>query len=140
MHRSAIGQYRQEARVGSVQDASPHKLILILFDSAIEKMVTARGALERGDIAEKARCLSTAIRVVEGLWAVTDPQAGGDLASNLRALYGYCLAELLGANLRNDLTKLSEVVDVLRLLRSAWAEIPPAYHFHAPSVVAAGPR
>lgn len=140
MHRSAIGQYRQEAQVGSVQDASPHRLILILFDNAIEKTVTARSALERGDIAAKARCLCSAIRVVEGLWAATDPQAGGDLANNLRALYGYCLTELLSANLRNDLAKLNEVVDVLRLLRSAWAEIPAAHHSYAPPVAAAGTR
>lgn len=131
MKRSAIDRYQQIRHTGSVQGASPHQLISILFDNAIERIVKAMGCMARGDIANKAQHLCVATSIVEGLRATTNSSAGGEIAANLHALYSYCIGELLRCNKDNNEQKLVVVADVLRELRAGWREIPSQYHFRS---------
>ena len=52
--------------------------------------------------------------------------AGGSLAENLLALYGYVSLRLTQANLNNDVAALDECVKLLEPVRSAWLAIGPA--------------
>lgn len=108
-----------------VEAASPHKLILMLFDGAIRATSQAALHIQNGNVAEKGRLISKAIAIIdEGLRAALNPEAGGELAQNLDALYEYCLHQLLQANIKNDTALLSEVGGLLAGLRETWAQIP----------------
>lgn len=105
----------------------PHRLVLMLLDGALEAIVTARGALQRGDVAAKGKAIGKATRIVEeGLRAALNQQAGGELAANLNALYTYINARLTHANLRNDDRTLQECHQLLGNVRDAWLAIQPA--------------
>jgi len=114
-------------RVGvdsSVASADPHRLILMLFDGALEALRLARSHMDARRIAEKGQALGKAISIVQdGLKASVDVDAGGQLGARLSTLYDYICMRLLQANLRNDLKALDEVVHLLGDLRSAWAGI-----------------
>jgi flagellar secretion chaperone FliS len=114
-------------RVGvdsSVASADPHKLILMLFDGAVEALRLARSHMEARRIADKGQALGKAISIVQdGLKASVDVDAGGQLGTRLSTLYDYIAMRLLQAHLRNDLKALDEVVRLLGELRGAWAAI-----------------
>jgi len=107
-----------------VMEASPHKLILMLFDGAIVALGSARRNMEDKNIPQKGLDLSRAIDIItNGLGASLNVQVGGELAERLHALYDYMARRLLHANLHNDLAAIEEVSRLLGELRSAWEEI-----------------
>lgn len=115
------------ARVGietSVATASPHRLILMLFDGAVLAVAKAENAMTEGRIADKGQAISRAIDIIaNGLRASLNFDAGDELADRLAALYDYLLARLLHANLHNDLAALAEVTRLLTEIKTAWEEI-----------------
>ena len=117
------------ARVGvetSVNAASAHKLIELLFNGFMDVLVTARGAMRAGQIEAKGKAIGRAARIVEeGLKAGLNMEAGGKLAEDLSALYAYVAVRLTFANLRNDEGALDECMRLINPLREAWISIGP---------------
>ena len=117
------------AKVGietGVIAATPHKLIVMLFDGAITAISNAIQNLETGNIAAKGQSISKAIAIIEnGLRASLDKKIGGDIALSLDALYEYMSQQLLQANLTNDPKILNEVRDLLKDLKATWEAIAP---------------
>ena len=134
-HRALPGTYRQIGASTSVDGANPHKLVSLLFDALQSEILTARGAMSRGDIVEKGRAICHAVRILqEGLIAPLDMNRGGAIASNLRDVYEYAVMQLTVANLRNDEKVLIEVHQLIAPIQEAWAQIQASV---APQVVAA---
>jgi flagellar secretion chaperone FliS len=116
----AASSYRQTSAVG----AGPHQLVSMLFESILQSVHTAREAVRRRDAEVKAHHIARAIRFFhEGLIVSLDEQRGGELASNLRAVYEYCVTRLTVANLRNDEAALTEVIKLIDPIAQGWREI-----------------
>lgn len=115
------------AKIGvetGVVAASPHKLIVMLFDGASLAIANAKIHLSTGDISKKGQSISKAITIIDsGLRASLDKTKGGEVAENLDALYEYMSAQLLQANLTNKVELLEEVSGLLSTLKSAWEQI-----------------
>lgn len=122
--KSAAQAYAQVGVETGVAAASPHKLIVMLFDGAILAITNANLHMQRNEIAEKGRAISHAIEIITcGLKASLDKKRGGELAQNLDALYEYMCMRLLHANRHNDRQALDEVTRLLTDIKSAWEEI-----------------
>ena len=110
-----------------VASASPHRLIVMLFDGALAAIAKAKkhmAATDIADIAAKGKATSHAIALIEdGLMASLNVKDGGELAENLYALYEYMAHRLLHANLNNDMDAYEEVAARLSELREAWSSI-----------------
>lgn len=117
------------ARVGvetGVMSASPHQLIVMLFDGAQTSLRAARLHMQQGNIAGKGRSLSKAIDIINnGLAAALDHEQGGEIAERLASLYDYMVRLLMQANLHNDEKRLDEAAQLLEDIGSAWREIAP---------------
>ncbi|MEP6502149.1 MAG: flagellar export chaperone FliS [Betaproteobacteria bacterium] len=132
-HPSAFGRAHgfanAYARVGvetSVNSASAHKLIELLFNGFMDAIVLARGAMRAKQIEAKGKAIGRAARIIEeGLKAGLNMEAGGRLAEDLAALYAYVALRLTAANLRNDEAALDECVRLIDPLREAWIAIGP---------------
>lgn len=115
------------AKVGletGIVSASPHKLIVMLYDGALVAVLSAQMHMKSGNVPEKGKAISRAIQIIDnGLRASLDKQVGGEIAENLDALYEYMGARLLAANLNNDITVLEEVQRLLTDLRETWNAI-----------------
>jgi flagellar protein FliS len=120
----ALKSYNQVAVQSNASYASPHRLIQLLLEGALEKIAIAKGHMARGQIASKGQHIGWAISIVSGLRASLDTTAGGDIAQNLDSLYDYMERRLLHANLKNDAAALDEVTGLLREVKSAWDAIP----------------
>lgn len=125
-----IRQYAQVNVSSGVEGASPHRLVQMLMEGALQRIAQAKGAIERQDIELKGRAIGKAIDIIgQGLQSVLDKDQGGELAEHLDALYGYMIDQLFAANLRNDVEKLNEVATLLKEIKSAWDAIPPEHHY-----------
>ncbi|HDL6853427.1 TPA: flagellar export chaperone FliS [Yersinia enterocolitica] len=124
-NRSGSQAYATES---GVMSASPHQLIVMLFDGAQSALVRARILMNQGDIPAKGAALSKAINIINnGLSAGLNMEKGGELAENLSALYDYMSRRLLHANLHNDEQAITEVLALLENIADAWRQIGPNY-------------
>ena len=107
-----------------VAAATPHKLIVMLFDGALVAVTTGIVQMKAKNIAAKGQAISKAIMIIDsGLRASLDKKVGGEIAASLDALYEYMSNRLLIANLKNQPEILEEVHRLLSDLKSAWVEI-----------------
>lgn len=115
------------AKVGvetGVTTASPHSLIVMLFDGAIVAVSSAIHHMHAGDIPNKGIAISKAISIIEsGLRASLNKEVGGEIALNLDSLYVYMSNRLLIANINNQPELLEEVNQLLKDLKGAWDAI-----------------
>lgn len=129
---AALGQmYRTVSVETGVVDATPHRLVSMLFDGLAEALVCAARALRDQDISEKGAAIGRAVRIIdEGLKPGLNLRDGGSLAQDLRDLYAYMTLRLTQANLRNDAAALAECQQLVSTLRDAWAQIAPSQALH----------
>ena len=131
------------AKVGletSIGSASPHKLIVMLYDGALVALLSAKTNIAANNIAAKGIAISKAITIIDnGLRASLDKEAGGEIAANLDALYDYMSRRLLHANLKNDVPAIEEVHRLLSDLREAWVAIGDKAGQPAPAAAPAMP-
>ena len=121
----ASSAYKRVAAQTSVEGASPHQVICLLFEALLQSLHAARGALARGDIDGKGQAIGKAVRILEeGLKAALDLESGGELAANLRGVYNYSILRLTTANLKNDITLIEEVTQLIVPVFDAWKSIP----------------
>ncbi len=122
--RPGASAYRQMSIDTDALTASPHQLIVMLFDGALRAIDTARTQVQSHDIEGKGRSISKAIEIIgSGLAASLDHKAGGELAANLASLYDYAVRQLVDANLHNDSGKLDEAHRLLVQMRANWLAI-----------------
>ena len=124
---SGVQAYQQVGLESAVMSASPHQLVVMLFDGALSALVRARLFLEQGQMPQKGEALSKAINIIDnGLKAGLNMDIGGELPGNLANLYDYMVRRLLHANLRNDADAISEVEQLLANIADAWKQIGPS--------------
>jgi len=122
--RTPMNAYRSVGVETGVIEASPHRLILMLYEGAIAAVASAQQHMRLNNIAAKGEAISKAISIIDGgLRASLDLSVGGALAQNLSELYVYMGHRLLHSNLRNDHAALEEVRQLLQQLGGAWESL-----------------
>jgi flagellar protein FliS len=124
MQKRGVSQYGKVAVGTETSFASPHRLIQMLMEGALDKIAFARGQIERKDYAEKGRNITWAISIIQGLSESLDMESGGEIAANLEGLYDYMVRCLVVANKDNDIAKLDEVASLLKEVKQAWDAMP----------------
>jgi len=105
------------------ETASPHRLILMLYEAALVQLDRAERAIEQRDIAERNRTLQKAQDILVELVSSLNMQQGGEIARNLRQLYLYMIDRLTQANIKSDIEAIREVRGLLQPIKSAWEQI-----------------
>jgi flagellar protein FliS len=122
--KRGVNAYANVGLETGIASASPHKLIVMLYDGALVALLSAKTNIAANNIAAKGTAISKAITIIDnGLRASLDKEAGGEIAANLDALYDYMSRRLLHANLKNDVPAIDEVHRLLSDLREAWVAI-----------------
>ena len=120
---SGLAQYRTISAASKVQDASPHRLIQLMFEGLLARLAAARGQIQRRDYQGKGQSLSNALAVIDALQQCLDIEKGGELARNLDSLYDYCQKRLFAANVQNDVSIVDEVTQLIERIKSGWDAI-----------------
>ena len=125
---SALGAYKSTKNQTMIDGASPHRLVSMLLDGALERVADARGALSRDDVATSGSAVGSAISIVDSLRVSLDEEQGGQIAVNLAALYDYITRRLLEATATKDVDLLVEATDLLKEIKVAWDQVPVDLH------------
>ncbi|GGM03294.1 flagellar export chaperone FliS [Pseudomonas asuensis] len=124
--KSAMRHYQQVNTHAQVVEANPHRLIQMLMEGGLSRLAQAKGAINRGQVAEKGILIGKAIDIIGGLRESLNPEKGGEVAVNLNDLYVYMIQRLIEANQHNDEAKIDEVAKLLRTIKEGWDGIAPA--------------
>jgi flagellar secretion chaperone FliS len=119
----AAQHYSSVKTQSNVLDASPHRLIQMLFEGALERIAQAKGAMQQRQIARKGELIGKAINIVGGLQGSLNDREGGELAAHLDGLYDYIIRRLVKANFDNDPEILDECGRLLSELKIGWDAI-----------------
>lgn len=121
--RSALNQYSENAVKSGIESATPHRLIQMLMEGALDKIAAAKGHMGRNEIQPKGQQIGCAISIIDGLKLSLDKEKGGDIARNLEDLYSYMERRLIEGNRENDASALDEVSALLKEIKGAWDAI-----------------
>jgi flagellar secretion chaperone FliS len=113
-----INQYKTT----QVSTSSPEKILLMLYDGAINFSRIALDKMEKKDIAGKGNFISKAQAIVAELMNTLNHEVGGEIAGNLERLYIYVINEYVDANIHNSPKALGNAIRILTMMRGTWAE------------------
>ena len=94
------------------------------MEGVLDKVATAKGCVQRQDLAGKSEQITWASSILNGLRASIDAERGGEIAANLDDLYSYMLQRLIDANVENSIEPLDEVMSLMVEIKGAWDAMP----------------
>ncbi|MCB0995927.1 MAG: flagellar export chaperone FliS [Acidimicrobiales bacterium] len=103
-----------------IMTASPEQLIRMLLDRAVAELEIGRGLLDDSRWQDAAPHLSKAQDIVTELRCSLNLEAGGQIASNLDALYDFAFRRIVDGQIQHEASIIGEVVSVLDPIRDAW--------------------
>ncbi len=119
MNQNAAKHYWEQ----QILNASPAERVVLLYDGAIRFLLSAKQAIEAGDIQSRFNNNKRAGDIIMYLFETLDMEKGGEIAGNLSRIYQYMLNRLVQIDLKNDTEVIDEVVGQLRQLRESWVKI-----------------
>ncbi len=102
--------YQESGVESRVDSATPHTLLMMLYDGAITAV--ARAAIQSNTL-ERGMAVTHAISILEAINAGLDREIGGVSARHLHRLHQRIIHRLLQANLRADTPRLDRMAKVL---------------------------
>ena len=105
------------------EDASPHEVISLLLDGALERIEQARTTLAKGDCDGAGVLIGRVVGIVNGLRDSLDIHRGGDIAVNLDSLYDYISTRLCAAEKEDGEEILQEAAKLLDEVKEGWDAI-----------------
>lgn len=120
--QSGVNQYKQ-VNAQSMQSASPQQIVRLLLGGAIDKLSSAKGAIERNEFLHKQQDIRGARQIIDALKSALNMDEGGDISQNLDDLYDYMTRRLFEANSTDDTMAIDEVCGLLAELKSGWDEV-----------------
>jgi flagellar secretion chaperone FliS len=112
----------QAYRQTQAQTAAPGELVVMLYRGALRFISGAIQSIESQDIQAAHTALVRAQAIISELSETLDLTRGGEIASNLQAIYNYLNRRLVEANLKKDVAIAREVEGLLRELLPAWEQ------------------
>ena len=106
----------------AVATAAPEQLVVMLFDGALRFSRRAVTAFEAGQLPQATQAIGRVTSIVNELNATLDTEAGGEIARNLRSIYGFVNRHLVEAIQLADPDRVRQAATLLGELREAFAQ------------------
>lgn len=112
--------YLKQYQKNHVETASQEKILILLYDGAIQFLNKAKLALEENRPEDVHNNIVGCENIIMEFMGTLDMEIGGELAENLYRLYEYLYNTLVMANIKKDIDKINEVLKHLMGLRETW--------------------
>ena len=117
-----MNPYLKQYQKNEVETASPEKILILLYDGAIQFLNKAKIAMEQKNIPEIHNNIIGCENILLEFINTVDVENGGDFAIRIQALYQYFYNTLVQANIKKDESKIDEVLRHLVELRATWKQ------------------
>ncbi len=112
--------YIRQYQKTQLETASPEKILIMLYNGAINFLKKAKIAFDNSDKIEAHNNIMAAERIIMEFMTTLDMDLGGEMAKNLYSLYVYLYNRLVECNMKNKPEILDEVIGHLVKLRDTW--------------------
>ncbi|MBP2241998.1 flagellar protein FliS [Cytobacillus eiseniae] len=116
----AINNPYQSYQQNSVNTASPGELTLMLYNGCLKFITIGKKAIEKGNIEDKNTNLLKAQNIIRELMVTLNMDVA--ISKDMMALYEFINRRLMEANMKNDLSALNEVEELITNFRDTWKE------------------
>lgn len=117
-----MNQYVKQYQKTTVETASNEKILIMLYDGAIQFLNKAKIALSEKNWEQSHNNLMGAQRILEEFINTIDKEPNPELAQNLINLYEYFIARLVQANMKHQIEPVDEVLKFLKDLKATWEQ------------------
>ncbi len=133
MYGRNLRAYQKTTVNAEISVADPYYVTKLLYQGLFERLAQAKGAIERGDLALKAKKLSTATAILENLRSTLDFSQSKSIAQGLYDIYSYMIDQVAEASLNLMTQPIDNAIRALMPIKKAWDSIPVAAQQEAAS-------
>ena len=110
-------KYIKQYQTNNITTATPEKLMIMLFDGAIQFLQKAKAAIEEKNLQERSVNIESARKIVRELMRTIDLENGNDVSKSLFRLYNKMAMKLIKANVSKNSQLIDEVIEDLTNIR-----------------------
>ncbi len=116
----AVNNPYAKYKTNSINTATPEELTLMLYNGALKFCNQAMAALEDKDYIKANQLIQRVQDIIREFQITLKPEY--EISQQLDALYDYIYRRLVSANIRKDISMLTEATDLIRNMRDTWKE------------------
>lgn len=110
-------KYIKQYQASNINTATPEKLMILLFDGALQFLQKAKIAIEEKNLKERSENIDGARKIIRELMRTIDLENGNDVSKQLFRLYNKMAINLIKANVQKNSAKIDEVIEDLTNIR-----------------------
>ena len=110
-------KYIKQYQTSNITTATPEKLMILLFDGAIQFLQKAKVAIAEHNYKERSVNIDGARKIIRELLRTIDLENGNDVSKQLFKLYNRMAMNLIKANVTRNSEKVDEVIEDLSNIR-----------------------
>ncbi len=103
-------KYIKQYQTSNITTATPEKLMILLFDGALQFLQKAKTAIAENNLKERSENIEGARKIIRELMRTIDLENGNDVAKKLFRLYNKMAMNLIKANVQRSSDKIDEVI------------------------------
>ena len=117
MAENPYNKYIKQYQTSNITTATPEKLMVLLFDGAIQFLHKAKAAIAEKNYKERAENIDNARKIIREFMRTIDLENGNDVSKQLFKLYNRMAMNLIKANVQKNASKIDEVIEDLTNIR-----------------------
>ena len=110
-------KYIKQYQTNNITTATPEKLMIMLFDGAVQFLQKAKVAIDEKNLQERATNIEASRKIIRELMRTIDLENGNDVSKSLFRLYNKMAMKLIKANVSKNLSLIDDVIVDLTNIR-----------------------
>ncbi len=110
-------KYIKQYQASNVNTATPEKLMIMMFDGALQFLQKAKVAIAEGNLKERSVNIDGARKIIRELMRTIDLENGNDVSKQLFKLYNKMAMNLIKANVQRNAALIDIVIEDISNIR-----------------------
>ena len=110
-------KYIKQYQASNVNTATPEKLMIMMFDGALQFLQKAKAAIAEGNLKERSINIDGARKIIRELTRTIDLENGNDVSKQLFKLYNKMAMNLIKANVQRNAALIDSVIEDISNIR-----------------------
>ena len=110
-------KYIKQYQASNVNTATPEKLMIMMFDGALQFLQKAKISIAEGNLKERSINIDGARKIIRELMRTIDLENGNDVSKQLFKLYNKMAMNLIKANVQRNAALIDVVIEDVSNIR-----------------------